>query len=57
MQMIPEIPLVEKEKRIILKKSARENMLSFLREIRSSGQIRKVFEAYRISGIKLKDIF
>lgn len=54
---IPEIPLLEKEKQVILKKSARENLVSFVKEIIGSGELRKVFQACKISGIKLKDIF
>lgn len=53
---LPEIPLLKKEKQIILKKSARENMLSFIKEILITGQISKIFQAYKVSGLKLIDI-
>jgi len=51
-----DLPLTAKEKNDILKKSARANMLSFLRNVRKTGEIRKTFRAFRISGIKLKDL-
>ncbi|MDE3184118.1 MAG: glycosyltransferase family 2 protein [Bacteroidota bacterium] len=51
-----DLPLTKEEKNNILKKSARANMLSFLRNIKNTGEIKKTFRAFRISGIKLKDL-
>ncbi len=53
----PELPLSPKERQIILKKCARQNVRSFVSHIKNTGEIRKTFRAYKISGIKLKDLF
>ena len=57
LMQFPELPLSSGERKMILKKSARENMLSFLRHIKNTGEIKKAFKAFKISGIKLQDLF
>lgn len=52
----PELPLSNKEKKIVLKRNARQNLRSFLSYIKQTGEIKKAIEALRISEIKLKDI-
>ena len=53
---LPELPLSYQEKKSLLKKSARENIKSFIRYIIKTGEFRKAFQAHKISGIRLKDI-
>lgn len=52
----PELPLSTKEKKQILKKHARLNMLAFLRHIKNTGEIKKAFKAFLYSGIGLRDL-
>ena len=51
-----DLPLTMQEKKSILKKSARANFLSFLRNIKNTGEIKKTYQAFKISGIQLKDL-
>ena len=52
----PELPLSASERKQILKKCARLNMLSFLRHIKHTGEIKRAFKAFLHSGIGVRDL-
>lgn len=54
---LQDLPLSEKEKKIILKKSARANVRSLASHIKNTGEIKKAWQAFRISGIRIMDLF
>lgn len=53
---LPELPLKPDEKKSLLKRFARESLRSFLGHIKSTGEFKKTYIAFKTSGLRLMDI-
>ncbi len=54
---LPEIPLSSKERKSLLRKYARKSLRAFLSHIKNKGELKKTYQTYKESGLKLKNFF
>lgn len=53
---LPELPLSADQKSCLLKKHARQNIKSFIFHLKQGGNLMQIYKAFKMSGIRIKDL-